>query len=374
MRKITHHATVLVASIVLGCASADAEKRAEVDHAAEQLPQPVLQAATDAVPGLEVTDGKRLAKRKEVVYRLKGADADGKEYTLTVTESGQVRQVNASKKKAPKPEVAETNDSPFRKIGLIAYKPIRESSGVVASRRQPGVLWTHNDKGNAPELYAIAKEGKLLARYTLSAVNDDWEDIDTDDQGRLYVGRIGNNEAKGSGPIEVLRVAEPDVAQSASASRRTLPIDRTWRLRYPAKPFDCESLFVLGAHGYLISKHLDGAAASLYRFDLDGPAEQTLTKMIELPVHTPVTGASVSNDGTKLAVLTYGTLYLFEHGGELARIGDIKPVATPTPSGKLEGVCFTPEGILLTAESRQIYLLGEQQPTSTVSIDNAAAQ
>ena len=372
MRNITCHAAVLVACIALGCASAEAEKRSNADVTADQLPQPVAQAAADAAPGLEITDARRLEKRKEVLYRLKGADADGKQYTLTVTESGEVRQLKSSKKESSRTEVVvvETNDTPFRKIGVIAYKAIRESSGVVASRKHPNVLWTHNDKGNTPELYAITREGKLLARYTLPAVNNDWEDIDADDQGRLYVGKIGNNDAKGSGPIEVLRVAEPDVSQ-ASAARHTLPIDRTWRLRYPAKPFDCESLVIHGAHGYLISKHLDGAAASLYRFDLDGPTDQTLTRVAELPIDQPVTGASISPDGNKLAVLTYGKLYLFEHNGDLSRIGELKPLTTPTPSGKLEGVCFTPDGILLTAESRQIYLLDEPQ-TSTVSVDENA--
>jgi hypothetical protein len=73
----------------------------------------------------------------KVLYRLKGADADGKEYTLTVTESGEVRQLKSSKKTSSKTtEIVETNDSPFRKIGWIQYAAIRESSGVVASRKQ----------------------------------------------------------------------------------------------------------------------------------------------------------------------------------------------------------------------------------------------
>src|SRR5688572_25347931 len=115
MRNISYHATMLVACIVLGCASAEAEKRSNAGDTTDQLPQLVLKAAADAVPGLEITDTKRLEKRKETVYRLKGADADGKEYTLTVTESGQVRQLKSSRKQSSKAEVAETNDSPFRK-------------------------------------------------------------------------------------------------------------------------------------------------------------------------------------------------------------------------------------------------------------------
>jgi hypothetical protein len=32
---------------------------------------------------------------------------------------------------------------------------LAESSGVAVSRTQPGVLWSHNDSGDGPTLYAI---------------------------------------------------------------------------------------------------------------------------------------------------------------------------------------------------------------------------
>ena len=373
--KNFYRTTALLACLACGCASAEADKRTSTADAAaaDQLPQPVLTAASTAVEGLEITDAKRREKRKEVIYKLRGAAPDGKTYDLTVTEAGKVvalKEQGSSKKKV-KPQVAEVNNSPFQQIGAIQYPAIRESSGVVASRQHHSVLWTHNDKGNTPELYAISRDGKLLARYALNAVNNDWEDIDLDEQGRLYVGKIGNNKAQSTSPVEVLRVAEPNPAE-ASRARRTLPIEKTWRLRYPEKPFDSESLFVHGPHGYLISKHLDGAPASLYRFDLDGPADQTLTRLTDLPIRQPVTGANLSPDGRKLAVLTYGTLYQFEHNGDFAQLSKIEPVKTPTPPGKLEGVCFTPEGILLTAESRQIYLLDAPR-TSTASTEASPA-
>ena len=41
---------------------------------------------------------------------------------------------------------------------------LRESSGLAVSRTQPGVLWSHNDSGDGPNLYAIDMSGRLLAR------------------------------------------------------------------------------------------------------------------------------------------------------------------------------------------------------------------
>ena len=39
--------------------------------------------------------------------------------------------------------------------GLIEYDPIDEASGIAASRKNPNVLWTHNDSGDGPLLYAL---------------------------------------------------------------------------------------------------------------------------------------------------------------------------------------------------------------------------
>src|SRR6266568_6264490 len=39
-----------------------------------------------------------------------------------------------------------------------------ESSGVAVSRAYPGVLWTHNDSGDGPYLYATDLRGPTAAR------------------------------------------------------------------------------------------------------------------------------------------------------------------------------------------------------------------
>ena len=44
---------------------------------------------------------------------------------------------------------------------------LRESSGIAVSRTQPGVLWSHNDSGDAPTLYAIDLKGRLLAKVAV---------------------------------------------------------------------------------------------------------------------------------------------------------------------------------------------------------------
>ena len=67
---------------------------------------------------------------------------------------------------------------PGRKVGAISAGYIDEASGLVASRKNPGVFWVHNDSGDAARVYALSREGKLLGIYQLDkVVAIDFEDI-----------------------------------------------------------------------------------------------------------------------------------------------------------------------------------------------------
>src|SRR5206468_8997829 len=93
---------------------------------------------------------------------------------------------------------------------------IREVSGIVASRRHPGVFWVHNDSGNAAALFAVRRDGSLVREYAVKAPSLDWEDIAVDDAGHLYLGDIGNNA--GLLPIRTIyEIDEPDPELEAKA-------------------------------------------------------------------------------------------------------------------------------------------------------------
>ena len=44
-------------------------------------------------------------------------------------------------------------------LGRIADRAVGESSGLAASRRNPGLLWTHNDSDDEPYLYCLDLQG-----------------------------------------------------------------------------------------------------------------------------------------------------------------------------------------------------------------------
>ena len=62
----------------------------------------------------------------------------------------------------------------------IAFLPrsLRESSGLAASRRRPGVFWTLVDSKGDSAVFAVDRHGTLLQRVRVSGSrNRDWEDL-----------------------------------------------------------------------------------------------------------------------------------------------------------------------------------------------------
>src|SRR5262245_23653064 len=55
----------------------------------------------------------------------------------------------------------------LKEVGAVPDQ-LRESSGLAISRSQPGILWSHNDSGDGPNLYAIDISGKLLAVFRVT--------------------------------------------------------------------------------------------------------------------------------------------------------------------------------------------------------------
>jgi hypothetical protein len=242
-----------------------------------------------------------------------------------------------------------------RLLARISDPRIKESSGVVASRRYTNVYWTHNDGGGPKKqvLYAIDREGDTRASFPVNGVTlHDWEDIAIDDAGHLYIGDIGNNDSKRDA-LTVYEIDEPNPQAGAG------PVSpkRVWNLRFPQAPFDCESLFVWKDQGYVISKVFDKARAQIFRFPLkDTNDPLTLELVATTEIESPVTGADISADGTLLGLVAKNGAYVFRIDGDVAGVIKAKPHHTELKNEHIEGCCFVPEGLLATSERRMIFL------------------
>jgi len=253
------------------------------------------------------------------------------------------------------PELGKEIVPGVRLVARISDPRIRESSGVIASRRYSNVFWTHNDGGGPKKqvLYAIDSEGKTRTAFQVIGPRfHDWEDIAIDDSGHLYLGDIGNNDSR-ENKLAVYEIDEPDPTSGAGS----VSPKRGWTLKFPGAPFDCESLFIWKDHGYVISKVFDNAHAQVFRFPLEKPNEPlTLELVATTKIESPVTGADISVDGNLLGLVSKAGAYVYRMGGDVARVAEVEPHHTKLEGQHIEGCCFVPDGLLATSERRNIFL------------------
>jgi hypothetical protein len=199
-------------------------------------------------------------------------------------------------------------------VALTIRDPrITESSGLVASRLHPGVLWTHNDSGDSARLFAVGPAGRVLATLRLAGVAArDWEAVapGVDGAGRpaLFVGDVGDNLAT-QPEVSVYRVTEPSRLRDA-----TVPATR-FRLRYPGGPRDAEALLVdpRGNRLYVASKQ--AAGGGLYRAPAVLRADRVNQLRRVAGVPPIVTDGAFSPDGRVFVLRDYLTAYLYAAPG-----------------------------------------------------------
>ncbi|MCK4386211.1 MAG: hypothetical protein KAW52_08115, partial [candidate division Zixibacteria bacterium] len=126
------------------------------------------------------------------------------------------------------PDKAPVTLAPY---GNLNFSPINESSGLVKSRLWSNVFWTHNDSGDEPRIFPVKRDGGVIKPEWAEeyagikigdAVNIDWEDIATDNDGNLIIGAFGNN-GNTRRDLAVYLVKEPFPSQ-AIATRIGLKI------------------------------------------------------------------------------------------------------------------------------------------------------
>lgn len=204
-----------------------------------------------------------------------------------------------------------------RETGAVGTLPtiIDESSGLVKSSFRDDVIWTHNDSGDVPRIFAIDPQGNLVGEVAIEgAVASDWEAITSDGKGRLLIGDIGNNENMRQ-DLTVYVVDEPD------PSVDSIPVRKAIRFRYPEQRsfpdrdyfnFDAEALFWWKDRLFLLTKHRSDKNTALYLFpEVWGEETLDLLRISETTLGSMVTDAAVSPDGEHLAVLTYAGVFIF---------------------------------------------------------------
>jgi len=271
--------------------------------------------------------------------------------------------------------------------GYLHRRDLVESSGAALSATQPGVLFTINDSGNEPILYATDSSGADRGAWRVTgATNVDWESIAigpcAGDGGPgsvsagpprcVYIGDTGDNDARHAARA-IYRIPEP-TATAAGRTGATAPAERV-SYAYEGGPRDVEALTV-GASGEIALytkrplRDARGALRPALVFRLPSTVWASATRATaaladSLPAIHPgggpgaslVTDAALRGDGRRVAVRTYTTVYVYASDPATGRIApgarpaicDVSAVGGDTG----EGITWTADGrLLLTSEGR----------------------
>ena len=227
----------------------------------------------------------------------------------------------------------------------IADKHLSEISGLAFSQVHDNVIWTHNDSGDGPRIYALdSRSCKVLATVRIAGVpGQDIEAIaagvNQKGQHVLYVGDIGDNTGQRSS-VSIYEVKEPEQLkdQTVRAVR--------YEVRYD-KPQDAEALLADPgtAQLWIITKDL--LSGSVWK--MPSPMRRDKTVPLERvgDEQSFVTDAAVSPDGSRYAVRDYTEVRIYEGlpNGRLI-------VRFPLPDEvQGEAVTWTPDGKSLVVAS-----------------------
>jgi len=250
-----------------------------------------------------------------------------------------------------------------RKLCDLAYEEIDESSGLIASRRNPGVFWTHNDSGDGAKLYAFNRKGEHLGEFRVrDARNRDWEDLAAFTLGsKHYVVAcdVGDNDRIRES-VTLYFADEPDVDPNRQTRGGRLRLFKTMRFTYEDGPQDVEAVAIDSTSRTvcLVAKR---GKRTVYALPIPRQNEATGLKAKPIGVLTtsPAVAMDISPDGRRAVVLTYFSTYEFVRGDReswaaaFARPGR----KLPTPLRRQgESVCYGPAG-------RSLFFTSEKLPT-----------
>ena len=147
---------------------------------------------------------------------------------------------------------------------------LSESSGLTYCR---GKLWTHNDSGNGPKIYALnPSNGTIIQTITLEGViNNDWEDLASDGY-HLYIADTGNNVNGARTNLAILKLNLDDIPTTGDVA---IPFEKIEIIRfyYPeqgetpspvaanSSPYDCEAILIRNDVIHLYTKDWSSANA-----------------------------------------------------------------------------------------------------------------
>ena len=232
--------------------------------------------------------------------------------------------------------------------GTVLNSNIREASGIAASARNPGVVWSHND-GPRSRIYALSTNGATLATYNFSQPVDDFEDIAVGG-GYIWMGDIGGSQSLTGtrAQIRILRAPEPTVNLEWAANPVSVDLGQveTFTLSYPDGSYDAETVWYDAVSNAVFVVTKESAHARVYQANFAG---SVLDFVASVPFSI-ASGGDISPDGSQIVLRREDAAVLWSRcegesvGDALTRAPVGIPVIGPPTEPNGEGISFLRDG------------------------------
>lgn len=253
-------------------------------------------------------------------------------------------------------------------VEIFTLPEILKETSAVEIAPKSDRIWTLEDHGNKPELYALDASGQISHTLKINgADNNDWEELASDAAGNLYIGDFGNNDNDRKN-LAIYMVGAKDL------NRESAPISKKIAFHYPDQAefppakktehyYDAEAFFFHKDNFYLFTKDRSGSANTrLYRIpakDGNHAAELLGTLGTCDGKKCRITGADISDDGKKIVLLSNNKIWVLEDfkGDDFLK-GSVRTVELGSNT-QLEGVCFKNNSTLYFVDERDKHTGGK---------------
>ena len=295
------------------------------------------------------------------------------------------------------PTASETQAGPavHRSSNTIAHSvqlkdsQLLESSGLAFSHRSAQRVWTHNDSGGQPEIFAFDLQGNCTAKFHLGRGLRmfDWEDIDCftqDGQPRMLIADVGDNWTRRN-RVRLFLLSEPDPNSAATGDSMMITDYQTLAIQYPDSATDCEAVTVNVAEGkiWLFSKNLL-PTCTMWSIDLPRPDDkrrliETTADPVTVFDQPLVTGADYHEATRQLVLCNYfiASVYSMEDGKVGPQTFRIAPTPIRLPALKqIEGIAVDRQScVWVTSEGspailEKVKCLKSNKSTESISPTN----
>lgn len=234
-----------------------------------------------------------------------------------------------------------------------------ETSGLLAVT--PNKIYTHNDSGDQPRIYAIDTTGVLLRTIWIGQASAiDYEDITRDPTGNVYIGDFGNNLNLRT-DLRIYKITDPELLPGDTATAEVISFNYPDQQLFPPplseSNFDCESLIYYRDSLYLFSKNRGVSPYSrIYRLPVQ-PGNYTAVLVDSLYTGKWITAACINATQTALVLLSEKQLWIYK-GFSNGDFSNATGTRLEMDSTQKEGITFVNDTVVYISDEQFLGLGG----------------